>query len=414
MVVRPVPWTRVGLPLRERDFSLLWSGRFVSGLGDGVFTVAVALEALRVDPQPVGLAYVLAARAVPSVVLSLLGGVVVDRVNRRIALILCDLVQGAAVFAVALLALLHLITLWQMILMALVFGTADAFSGPAFLALVPEILPAEALTQANALNSAGSELSVNLIGPALGGLAVALVGTVGAFAFDAASFLISATALGALRHRATALSSGKSMVAEAREGIRFITSRRWLFLLLIGAAIANLVGMGPYFVLLPILVRHVLHATPLALGLVYASAGAAGVVASIVVARLGSPRHLLEVMWVAYSTSGLLLALVALAPNPGLVALLVAGSAGLVVYGDVLYFTKLQTSVPLALMGRVSSASYLMVGTLTPLGMLLGGVAAATVGAREAFLLSGVLAALCGLVLFIPGARVLERAPGPA
>ena len=412
--MRPVLWTKVGLPLRERDFRLLWSGRFVSGLGDGVFTVAVALEALRVDPQPVGLAYVLAARAVPSVALSLLGGVVVDRVPRRMALILCDLVPGAAVSAVALLALLQLISLWQMILMALIFGTADAFSGPAFLALVPEILPTAALARANALNSASNELTVNLIGPALGGLAVALVGTVGAFGFDTATFLISATSLGALRHRATTFSRGKSMVAEAREGIRFITSRRWLFLLLSGAAIANLVGMGPYFVLLPVLVRHVLHATPLALGLVYASAGAAGVVASLVVARLGSPKHLLEVMWMAYSSSGVLLALVAFAPNPGLVALLIAGSAGLVVYGDVLYFTKLQTSVPLALMGRVSSVSYVMVGTLTPLGMLLGGVAAATVGAREAFLLSGVLSALCGLVLLIPGARVLDQVPSPA
>jgi predicted MFS family arabinose efflux permease len=315
---------------------------------------------------------------------------------------------------VALLALLQLISLWQMILMALIFGTADAFSGPAFLALVPEILPTAALARANALNSASNELTVNLIGPALGGLAVALVGTVGAFGFDTATFLISATSLGALRHRATTFSRGKSMVAEAREGIRFITSRRWLFLLLSGAAIANLVGMGPYFVLLPVLVRHVLHATPLALGLVYASAGAAGVVASLVVARLGSPKHLLEVMWMAYSSSGVLLALVAFAPNPGLVALLIAGSAGLVVYGDVLYFTKLQTSVPLALMGRVSSVSYVMVGTLTPLGMLLGGVAAATVGAREAFLLSGVLSALCGLVLLIPGARVLDQVPSPA
>jgi hypothetical protein len=155
----------------------------------------------------------------------------------------------------------------------------------------------------------------------------------------------------------------------------------------------------------------VLHASPLALGLVYASAGAAGVIASLAVARLGSPRHLLETMWIAYSVAGLFLAGMAFAPSAWVAGILVAGSAGLVVYGDVLYFSKLQTSVPKRLMGRVSSVSFVMVGTLTPLGMVLGGFAAAALGARGAFLLSGLLAASCGLVLLVPGARVVTPEP---
>ncbi|MGH7643439.1 MAG: MFS transporter [Candidatus Dormibacteria bacterium] len=179
-----------------------------------------------------------------------------------------------------------------------------------------------------------------------------------------------------------------------------------------GAAVANLVGMGPFFVLLPVLVRHVLHGSPLVLGLVYASAGGAGVVASLVVARLGSPQHLLVTLWTAYSTSGLLVAGISLAPNPWVTAILVAGSAGVVVYGDVLYFTMLQTSVPKHVLGRVSSVAFVMVWTLTPLGMILGGFAAAAVGASGAFLISGLLAAACGLVLLIPGARTMTSEPG--
>lgn len=81
--------------------------------------------------------------------------------------------------------------------MAVVFGTADAFTGPAFMALVPELLPAEVITQANALNSISSELPVNLIGPAVGG-AVAVIGTAAAFGFDAASFVVSARVPGPL------------------------------------------------------------------------------------------------------------------------------------------------------------------------------------------------------------------------
>ncbi|HUY08625.1 MAG TPA: MFS transporter [Candidatus Dormibacteraeota bacterium] len=407
-------WSKVLAPLRARDFRLMWSGNLVSQLGDGIFTVALALEALRVDHQPTGLAYVLACRAVPSVAFSILGGVVVDRLPRRFVVLAADLGRGAAVGLIALLVLGHDITLWQLIVMAAVFGTADAFAGPAFMALIPELLPIELITQANALNSTSSELAINLIGPAVGGLAVAVVGTAAAFGFDAASFVVAAGCLAFLHQQARPSPSGKSFLAEAVEGIHYIVSRRWLFVLLMGAAVANLVGLGPYIVLLPVFVRHVLHSSPLVLGLVYSSAGAAGVVASLVVARLGSPRHLLETMWGAYCSSGLLLAGISVAPNPWVAAILVAGSAGLLVYGDVLYFTKLQTSVPKQLMGRVSSVSFVMVWTLTPLGMIMGGFAATLLGARGAFLLSGLLAACCGLVLLIPGARTVTAEAEPA
>jgi len=365
-----------------------------------------------VDQQPTGLAYVLAARAVPSVLLSILGGVVVDRIPRRTTMLVADVVQGIAVAAIAVLVGLQAIALWQLIVMAIVFGSADAFSGPAFLALVPELLPVEAMTQANALNSTSSELSVNLIGPALGGLAVAVVGTAAAFGFDAASFLVSAGCLAGIRRRARPGSSGKSLLSEAAEGVHYIFSRRWLLILLLGAAVANLCGLGPFIVLLPVLVRHVLHASPVVLGLVYASAGAAGVTASLIVARLGSPRHLVETMWGAYSAAGLLLAAISVAPNYWVAAVLVAGSSGLVVYGDVLYFTKLQTSVPQRMMGRVTSVSFVIVGTLTPMGMILGGLAASAIGARSAFLVSGLLAAACGLVVLVPGALTMDREAG--
>jgi MFS family permease len=81
-------------PLRHRDFALLWSGQAVSQLGDGVFTVTLALEALAVDRSASGLSYVLAARLVPALLFTLLGGVFVDRFPRRIALLASDTAQG--------------------------------------------------------------------------------------------------------------------------------------------------------------------------------------------------------------------------------------------------------------------------------------------------------------------------------
>lgn len=218
--------SRLAAPLHGRDFRLFWSANLVSLLGDGVFTVALALEALQLDRSPSGLAYVLAARTVPLVGLSLLGGVVADRVARRTALLVADGVRGGAVAVIAVLAAAHGASLLALVLMAVVFGTADAFAEPAFLALLPEIVPDAMLVQANALNSTSSELAMNLVGPAIGGAVVGLLGISGAFLLDAATFGGSAAFIAGIRWRTRPEGSHGSMLAEALDGLRYIGSRR--------------------------------------------------------------------------------------------------------------------------------------------------------------------------------------------
>ena len=124
--------------LGERDFALLWSGQAVSSLGDGVFSVALIIEVLRVDNRPTALAYVIAARAVPSVCLALVGGVVVDRIQRRLAMLASDVVRGLAVGSIALLVATGHANLTGLIVMSAVFGAADSFFGPASMSMVPE------------------------------------------------------------------------------------------------------------------------------------------------------------------------------------------------------------------------------------------------------------------------------------
>ncbi|MGA7988439.1 MAG: MFS transporter [Candidatus Dormiibacterota bacterium] len=92
--------------LRHRDFALLWSGQSVSLVGDGVFMVALALETLHIDDHPAALSLVLAARLVPTVLLLLVGGVIVDRIPRRVAMLVSDVTRGLAVAVVALLVAL--------------------------------------------------------------------------------------------------------------------------------------------------------------------------------------------------------------------------------------------------------------------------------------------------------------------
>jgi MFS family permease len=404
------PAARPGMlaALRIRDFALLWSGQAVSALGDGVFTVALVIEVLRVDDRPIALAYVIAARAIPSILLALVGGVVSDRLPRRLVMLTSDTIRGLAVGTIALLVATHHVGLLSLVAMSAIFGAADAFFGPASMSMVPELLPSELLVQGNGLSSTTSSLASSLIGPATGGAIVGLIGTAGSFTADAVSYGVSAACLAVMNARPRPKPPGGSVLADAREGLAFLRSKRWLVITLIAASIANLFGIAPFAVLLPLLVRHVLHASPLALGLVFAVGGGAGAVASLVVARLGSPPHRIVVMWTAYGLAGVAIAAMAAAANVYVVAALSAAEIGLIVYGDVLYVAMMQQLIPNELRGRVFSVSYLLAFVLTPLGTIAGGLAASGLGTRTAILLSGCLSGACAFVIFIPGVRAPE------
>ena len=104
--------------LRVRDFALLGSGQTVWSLGDGIFTIALAIDTLDVDHQPTGIALVFAARAIPSVLLALVGGVVVDRESRRLVMLTSDSIRGVAVGGTGLLIARGELRLWELIVVA--------------------------------------------------------------------------------------------------------------------------------------------------------------------------------------------------------------------------------------------------------------------------------------------------------
>ena len=226
-------------PLRHRDFALLWSGQSVSMLGDGVFTVTLALETLRVDRHPIALSYVLAARLLPAVLFVLLGGAIVDRVPRRLAMLGSDIARGAAVAVIAALVATGAVDLAALVVMAFVFGLADALFFPASTAITPEIIPAELLVGASALSGTSTQLAQVLIGPAVGGLIVGLLGTAWGFGIDAASFAVSAACLAAMAARPKPITRTESPLRDIRDGFRYCRSRRWLWVSILGAALAT-------------------------------------------------------------------------------------------------------------------------------------------------------------------------------
>ncbi|HTE64048.1 MAG TPA: MFS transporter, partial [Solirubrobacteraceae bacterium] len=263
-------YDRAGIlaPLRHRDFRLLWSGMCISLLGDGAFFVALAWQVYELSDTATAMALVGIAMTVPTIVFLLVGGVASDRLDRRRIMLAADLVRGAAVGVLAVLSLSGALELWHIVILVVFYGSGAAFFAPAFDAIVPELLPAERLGQANALDQVVRPIALRLAGPALGGVVVGALGPGTAFALDATSFMVSAAAVAAMRPPAKrSAATGVSLRGDLREGWRFVRRRSWLWATFGSAAIAYLLFMGPVEVLLPLLVKHELDGSAAELGL---------------------------------------------------------------------------------------------------------------------------------------------------
>jgi MFS family permease len=164
-------------------------------------------------------------------------------------------------------------------------------------------------------------------------------------------------------------------------------------------------------VLVPLLVRNVLHQGPLALGLVFAAGGLGGGVMSLLVVRLGAPRLRITSMWVAWGVSGVAVLALALSPSIWMVGFFSLIAYGLLMYGNVLWNPLMQELVPPELLGRTSSVDWLVSLSLSPLGILASGAAAGVIGARATMLIGGCIATLTCGVLLVPGVRDPERLP---
>lgn len=402
--------------LRHRPFALLWTGQTVSMLGDGIFTVALAVEALAVDRSPSGLAAVLAARLVPTLALLLIGGVVVDRAPRRLLMLGSDAVRGIAVAVIAVLVGAHSITLGALIVMSVAFGIADAFFTPASVALVPELLPGDLLVQGNALSSLSRGFAQVLVGQAVGGVIVAAAGTGWSFAIDAASFGLSAASLLAIRAapRVFRASAGGRDVRRAwsdvREGLRYCRGQPWLWASLAGAGLANFAIYSPLGVLVPLFVRDVLHRGALTLGLVLAARGTGLIAAAWFGGRRGFPRRPVAAMWTGWTTASAAAACSGLAPDAWTLGALIAVETALLAYGNLVWTPLMQRLVPDRLLGRVSSVDTLSSLGLSPLGIAAAGGLATAIGTRATLLVGGAVATAAAVCLLIPGVRDPDRA----
>ena len=410
---RPGGFTRVNLvaPLRHRDFALLWGGQTGSLIGDGVFLVAMAWQVYALSNAPTALSMVGIAMTVPTIVLLLIGGVVTDRFDRRRVLLAADVVRGAAVGLMAVLSLTGTLELWHMFGLVALYGAGTAFFGPAFDAIVPDLLPESELAQANSLDQFMRPICFRLAGPALGGWLVAGLGVGTAFAVDSASFALSAAMVLAMSSRESHASGGHSVAADLRQGFRFVRGNVWLWGTLVSAAVAYFLFLGPVEVLLPYVVKNSLHGSAAALGLVFAAGGLGSVGAALVMSHVGQPRRSITVIYATWTLATLAVAGYGLANSAWQLMFASFAFNALETAGTIVWMTLKQREVPAAMLGRVSSLDWLISIGLLPISFAVTGPVAAAIGAQTALVAAGAAGAAGDGLGAAPAGDVRRPAP---
>ncbi len=399
-------------PLRQRDFRLLWSGMTVSLIGDGIFLITLAWQVYELSDAATAFSLVGLSMTVPNVLFLLIGGVVSDRFDRRRVLIGADVVRGLAVAAMGLLSLTQQIEVWHIMVLAAFYGGGTAFFGPAFDAIVPDLVATDLLTQANSVEQFVRPAAWRMVGPLIGGwLASWSVG--GAFLVDAATFAVSIGAILAMHpHPLERPQSPTSMsaFADVREGFRFVRQRVWLWGTLVAAAFSYLLFIGPQEVLLPLLVKNELGGSPLYLGAILAMGGVGAVGAALFLGQKGTPRRFMTFMYLAWTGSTLAVAGYGLAHLPWEAMLACFVFNALETAGTIVWATTKQRLVPRHLLGRVSSLDWFVSIGLLPLSFALTAPVAALIGTRATLIGAGVLGAVVTFsFLFLPGMRDVER-----
>ena len=229
--------------------------------------------------------------------------------------------------------------------------------------------------QANSVDQLVRPLMLLMIGPAVGGMIVASGGAGTAFLVDAGTFAVSTLALALIPFAAGPAGGGRrgGMLAEIREGFRFVRSETWIWGTLVCASLFLLVYLGPWDVLVPYVVKNELGATARDLGFVYAASGLGAVLAAVVMAQCRLPRRAITFMYVAFTLEVAMLVVygVAGAVWHMLIASFVAGVC--IASASVVWLTLLQRRVPGHLLGRVTSLDWLISISLTPISFAIVG-----------------------------------------
>jgi MFS family permease len=372
-----------------RDFRVLWFGAFTSTVGNWMQQVAQSWLVFELTNSEfyLGLDYFFGQ--LPILLLTLIGGVVADRHDRRHVLLGSQLVQMGTAFTLAILVYFNRIVVAEILLLSFVAGLGQAFGGPAYQALIPSLVQKKDLPNAIALYSIQFNLA-RVFGPLLAGVTLAAWGGAVCFGLNGLSFLVVIVALLSMTIRHNRPAEQKSLVDELKGGLRYTRGEPTIVALAALGGLTTFLGL-PLLTFLPVFARDIFHGDINRFSHMMAFSGAGAVCGALIVAWLGRFRHMGRALLVTQAAFGILVTAFALTRVGWVsdVLLFFTGAALLMTFS--MTASLVQLIVPDHLRGRVMSIYMVSFRGGMPLGSLAAGYAASRSSAPLVLEVNGML-----------------------
>ncbi|TML00794.1 MAG: MFS transporter [Actinobacteria bacterium] len=391
--------------LRYRNFRLLWVGAFLSNIGTWMQSIALAWFVFLLTRSAFWVSFVTFVNFVPTV-LSPIGGVFTDRLDRKRILFVTQTFMMADAAVLATLAWLHHATLFAVLALTFGQGLAFAFNGPTWQAFVPSLVPSEAMVNAIALNSTQFSLA-RVIGPAIAGAIIAASSNGAALVFtvNAVSFLTVIAALGLMRTPTFQPGERRRVREQLRSGLAYTWRNRRIRAMIEGIAVVSFFS-APATALLPLFAADVYGRGADSYGSLAAALGLGSVAGALVLGRLGNRIGKRVIATAMVSVGAVLLVFGSTDAYPiGLVMMFLFGAAYLLVVSGT--NSDIQLAVDDQMRGRVISIWVVAFGVAYPAGALLAGLLASAWGPQATAVVGAVACLAWGLGMF-------RWTPGPS
>jgi MFS family permease len=395
--------------LRHRNYRLYWWGQLSSVLAQNMEGVAQSWLVLELTNSPLLLGLTGLTYAAPTIALTLLGGVIADRADRRRIMILSQCASALTFVVLATLIVFEWVALWHVLAAAFLSGCVRAFDRPSRMALLPQMVPKEDI--ANAVAVGGTIWQLNrLVGPAVAGMLIYLIGIGPTYYF---CFFASLSAvllwLGIRLAPSTTAPSSGGVLHHMKEGVNFIRTNE-IYYTFIGMTFFNSVFGMSYLILMPVFARSVLNVGSQGFGFLQSAGGAGALIGVLAVAWFSHSRGQSRLAIFGAIAFGIFLISFALS-NSYQLSLILAVALGV---ASQFYMTIisaiLQVNLPNELRGRVMGI-YGLTWELMPVGGMIAGAIAEFAGAPMAVGFGGFMVAgmAIAVAIFLPSIRRLEQ-----
>jgi len=398
--------------LSHRNFRLFWIGAFLSNVGTWMQAVAQGWLVLQLTNSAFWLGLDAFMATAPGFLLTLIGGVFADLIDRRRLLIVTQIVAGVAALGLAVLVATGVVNRWMVLAFSFVTGCCMALASPSYQAMTFDLVGREDLANAIAMNSTQFQLS-RVVGPTFAGIGFSLFGLAGCFFANGVSFIAVVAALSMVRPlqmrepAAHAINDRRALLGDLFAGFRYVRNRPRVFSLLFLSAINSLFG-APYFTLVPVYARDIFKLGETGLALMMGIAGAGAFFGALLVAYLGDFKRKGWFVLGGAITFGLCVTNFALSKRLPISLMFLFGLGFALVVSVSITNTLLQKLVTDDMRGRVMSMFILSFMGTMPIGNILAGTASHRFGTEYTLATGGLVVTVAGTLVAIFNKRLRQ------